>query len=128
MLDLRTDLEQFHVAARTDGNISGITQTLQRSERPVKAIRAHLKGKEGRLCGNLVGKRVDFSARTVITGHLNLQLDEVGVPRSIAMNSMFPEQGETLNVIQQSLELTCVQWRPTISRSSRKLSEMLETE
>ena len=52
------------------------------------------KGKEGWLRGNLMGKRVDFSARTVITGDPNLQLDEVGVPRSIAMNLTYPERGK----------------------------------
>ena len=59
---------------------------------PVKAIRARLKGK-GRLLGNLMGKHVDFSARTVITGDPNLELDEVGVPKSIAMNLTYPERG-----------------------------------
>ena len=47
-----------------DNDIAGIPQALQKSGRPVKAIRARLKGKEGRLRGNLMGKRVDFSART----------------------------------------------------------------
>ena len=41
-----------------------------------------------------MGKRVDFSARTVITGDPNLELDEVGVPRSIAMNLTYPERGQ----------------------------------
>ena len=68
-------------------------QQLQRFGRSVKAIHARLKGKEGRLHGNLMGKRVDFSARTVITGDPNLELDEVGVPRSIAINLTFPERG-----------------------------------
>ena len=77
-----------------DNDIAGIPQALQKSGRPVKAIRARLKGKEGRLRGNLMGKRVDFSARTVITGDPNLELDEVGVPKSIAMNLTFPERGE----------------------------------
>lgn len=77
-----------------DNDIAGIPQALQKSGRPVKAIRARLKGKEGRLRGNLMGKRVDFSARTVITGDPNLQLDEVGVPKSIAMNLTFPERGK----------------------------------
>jgi len=76
-----------------DNDIAGIPQALQKSGRPVKAIRARLKGKEGRLRGNLMGKRVDFSARTVITGDPNLELDEVGVPRTIAMNLTFPERG-----------------------------------
>jgi hypothetical protein len=76
-----------------DNDIAGIPQALQKSGRPVKAIRARLKGKEGRLRGNLMGKRVDFSARTVITGDPNLELDEGGVPESIAMNLTYPERG-----------------------------------
>jgi len=39
-----------------------------------------------------MGKRVDFSARTVITGDPNIDLDEVGVPRSIALNLTYPER------------------------------------
>ena len=92
-----TDLEQllqFHVATYMDNDIAGIPQALQKSGRPVKAIRARLKGKEGRLRGNLMGKRVDFSARTVITGDPNLQLDQVGVPKSIAMTLTYPERGQ----------------------------------
>ena len=77
-----------------NNDIAGIPQALQTWGRPVKASRARLKGKEGRLHGNLMGKHVDFSARTVITGDPNLELDEVGVPRSIAMNLTYPERGQ----------------------------------
>lgn len=38
-----------------------------------------------------MGKRVDFSARTVITGDPNLGVDFVGVPKTIAMTLTFPE-------------------------------------
>ena len=38
----------------------------------LKGVKARLKGKEGRVRGNLMGKRVDFSARTVIGGDTNL--------------------------------------------------------
>jgi len=47
----------------------------------------------GRLRGNLMGKRVDFSARTVITGDPNLELDEGGVPKSTAMDLTYPGRG-----------------------------------
>jgi DNA-directed RNA polymerase beta' subunit len=50
-----------------------------------------LQGKEGRVRGNLMGKRVDFSARTVISGDPNIALDELGVPWSIALNLTYPE-------------------------------------
>lgn len=45
-----------------------------------------------------MGKRVDFSARTVITGDPNLSIDQVGVPRSIARNLTFPETVTPLNI------------------------------
>ncbi|KAI1392715.1 DNA-directed RNA polymerase II subunit RPB1 [Hypoxylon trugodes] len=91
-------LLQYHVATMMDNDIAGQPQALQKSGRPVKSIRARLKGKEGRLRGNLMGKRVDFSARTVITGDANISLDEVGVPRSIARTLTYPETVTPYNV------------------------------
>ena len=81
-----------------DNDLAGQPQALQKSGRPVKSIRARLKGKEGRLRGNLMGKRVDFSARTVITGDPNIALDEVGVPFSIARNLTYPERVTPYNI------------------------------
>lgn len=92
------DLLQYHVATYMDNDIAGLPRALQKSGRPVKAIRARLKGKEGRLRGNLMGKRVDFSARTVITGDANLSLHEVGVPRSIARTLTYPETVTPYNI------------------------------
>lgn len=43
----------------------------------LKTIRQRLRGKEGRIRGNLMGKRVDFSGRTVITADPNLQVRQV---------------------------------------------------
>ena len=85
------DLLQYHIATYMDNEIAGLDRAQHKSGRPIKSIRARLKGKEGRLRQNLMGKRVDFSARTVITGDPNLALDEVGVPRSIARTLTFPE-------------------------------------
>ncbi|KCV71205.1 hypothetical protein H696_02156 [Fonticula alba] len=65
--------------------------------RPIKAITQRLKGKEGRIRHNLMGKRVNFSARTVIGPDPSLALDQVGVPRSIAANLTFPERVTPLN-------------------------------
>merc|ERR1719450_1711274 len=70
----------------------------RKTGRPLKAIKARLKGKEGRIRGNLMGKRVDFSARTVITPDPNLRIDQVGVPRSIAQNLTFPEIVTPFNI------------------------------
>src|SRR6185312_1668617 len=87
-----------HCATYMDNEMAGQPQALQKSGRPLKSIRARLKGKEGRLRGNLMGKRVDFSARTVITGDPNISVDEVGVPRSIARNLTYPELVTRLNI------------------------------
>lgn len=82
---------QYHVATLVDNEIPGVPKAQQKSGRPLKSIKQRLKSKEGRIRGNLMGKRVDFSARTVITPDPNLRIDEVGVPRSIAQNLTFPE-------------------------------------
>ena len=78
--------------------VKGLPKAMQKSGRPLKAIKARLKGKEGRIRGNLMGKRVDFSARTVITPDPNLRIDQVGVPRSIAQNMTFPEIVTPFNI------------------------------
>jgi DNA-directed RNA polymerase II subunit RPB1 len=84
-------LLQMHVTGYIDNSLPGLPSATQRSGRPIKSIAQRLKGKEGRVRGNLMGKRVDFSARTVITGDPNLALDELGVPWAIALNLTFPE-------------------------------------
>jgi DNA-directed RNA polymerase II subunit RPB1 len=84
-------LLQMHITGLIDNTCPGLPQAKQRGGRPIKSISQRLKGKEGRVRGNLMGKRVDFSARTVITGDPNLALDELGVPWGIALNLTFPE-------------------------------------
>jgi len=69
-----------------------------KSGRPVKSIRQRLKGKEGRLRGNLMGKRVDYSARTVVSPDPTIELDELGVPKTIAKELQYPEVVTQLNI------------------------------
>ncbi|RYE21353.1 MAG: hypothetical protein EOP45_09675 [Sphingobacteriaceae bacterium] len=57
-----------------------------------------LRAKEGRLRGNLMGKRVDQCARNVITGDSYLGICEVGVPHSIAMDLTVPVKVTRLNI------------------------------
>ena len=63
-----------------------------------KSLQERLKGKEGRVRGNLMGKRVDFSARCVITPDATFECDRVGVPHRIAMNLTVPELVNADNV------------------------------
>jgi len=85
-------LLQYHIYTLADNCIIGIPQACTKSKRPLKSIRERLKSKEGRLRGTLMGKRVDFCARSVIGGDPNLDTEIVGVPRSIALNLTFPER------------------------------------
>jgi DNA-directed RNA polymerase II subunit RPB1 len=91
-------LLQYHLSTFVENNTPGQLPATTRSGRPLKSVSQRLKGKEGRIRGNLMGKRVDFSARTVITPDPNLAIDEVGVPRSIARNLTYPEIVTNFNI------------------------------
>ncbi|XP_058185181.1 DNA-directed RNA polymerase II subunit RPB1-like isoform X2 [Rhododendron vialii] len=91
-------LLQFHIAAYFDNELPGQPRATQQSGRPIKSICSRLKSKEGRIRGNLMGKRVDFSARTVITPDPNINIDELGVPWSIALNLTYPETVTPYNI------------------------------
>ena len=81
---------QYHIATLVDNKIPGVAVAAQRSGRPLKSIKERLNGKHGRVRGNLMGKRVDFSARSVITPDPNLSIRELGVPIKIAKNLTRP--------------------------------------
>ncbi|KAG7855879.1 hypothetical protein KL939_004343 [Ogataea angusta] len=70
--------------------LSGGTST--KSAKPIRGLCQRLKGKQGRFRGNLSGKRVDFSGRTVISPDPNLRIDEVAVPDRVAKVLTYPER------------------------------------
>jgi DNA-directed RNA polymerase II subunit RPB1 len=90
-IDMLAMLLQWEIATMIDNTVPGIPPSKQRTGRPMRSLTERLKGKEGRIRGNLMGKRVDFSARSVITPDPNISIDELGVPIKIAMNLTFPE-------------------------------------
>ena len=77
------DLIQNRITAFFDNERTDSATETQRTGRPLKSIRQRLRGKEGRIRGNLMGKRVDFSARTVITADPNLSIDQVNMSKSL---------------------------------------------
>jgi DNA-directed RNA polymerase II subunit RPB1 len=91
IIDKLTALLQYHVATYIDNEIKGLPPSNQRSGRPLRTLKSRFGAKTGRVRGNLMGKRVDFSARSVITPDANIDLDELGVPEEIAVNLTFPE-------------------------------------
>jgi DNA-directed RNA polymerase subunit A' len=84
------ELLQYHVTTFMDNAVSGVPPARHRSGRPLKTLSQRLKGKEGRFRGSLSGKRVNFSARTVISPDPNLSVSEVGIPLSIAEELTIP--------------------------------------
>ncbi len=84
IIDELWNLLQFHVATYIDNELPRIPVAKHRGGRPLKGLVQRLKGKEGRFRGHLSGKRVDYSARTVISPDPNISINEVGVPEIIA--------------------------------------------
>ncbi|MCD6432055.1 DNA-directed RNA polymerase subunit A' [Candidatus Bathyarchaeota archaeon] len=93
-----SELLQYHVTTYFNNEASGIPPARHRSGRALKTLSQRLKGKEGRFRSNLSGKRVDFSARTVISPDPNLDINEVGVPLSVAMRLTVPEKVTEWNI------------------------------
>ncbi len=86
------ELLQYHITTYFNNEVSGIPPARHRSGRALRTLAQRLKGKEGRFRSNLSGKRVDFSARTVISPDPNLSINEVGVPAEIAKTLTVPER------------------------------------
>ncbi len=93
-----SELLQYHVTTYFNNEASGIPPARHRSGRALKTLSQRLKGKEGRFRSNLSGKRVDFSARTVVSPDPNLDINEVGVPLEVAMRLSVPEKITEWNI------------------------------
>lgn len=85
------DFLQLQCAIYINSELPGVAMALQSTGRPIRGLCQRLKGKMGRFRGNLSGKRVDFSGRTVISPDPNLRINEVGVPVYVAKLLTFPE-------------------------------------
>ena len=85
-----TTVLQYYIATQVDNKIPGVASVAQRSGRPLKSIKDRLNGKGGRMRGNLMAKRVDFSSRSVISADPNISIRQLGVPMKIAKNLTKP--------------------------------------
>ena len=90
---------QYHIATYFDNDKNTFLTSEQKvGGKKFKSISERLKSKKGRIRYNLMGKRVNFSARSVITGDPHLKLNELGIPRKIAMEITFPEVATSYNI------------------------------
>ncbi|MEA3378696.1 MAG: DNA-directed RNA polymerase subunit A' [Nanoarchaeota archaeon] len=84
------DLLQYHVTTFFNNNVTQIPPARHRSGQPLKTLSERIKSKEGRFRHNLAGKRVNYSARTVISPDPKIAFNEVGVPQEIASELTVP--------------------------------------
>ena len=92
-------LLQYHVATYFDNESVTLPKSeFKASNKPTKSISERIKGKAGRVRSNLMGKRVDFSARSVITSDPYIGIDEVGIPKRVAMDLTIPEEVTPQNI------------------------------
>ncbi len=92
------ELLQYHITTYFDNQVSGIPPARHRSGRALRTLTQRLKGKEGRFRSNLSGKRVDFSARSVISPNPFISINDVGVPLEIAKILTIPTNINDWNI------------------------------
>jgi len=92
------DLLQYHITTFFDNEVSQLPPARHRSGQPLKTLTARIKSKEGRIRHNLAGKRTNFSARTVISPDPKLAINEVGIPKMVAMKLTVPERVASWNI------------------------------
>jgi len=97
-IKLITMVLQYHVFTLMDNQIPGLAPSQQRNGRKLKSICDRMRKKDGRIRGNLNGKRVDQSARSVITPDPFISIDELGVPIKVALNITFQEVVNEYNI------------------------------
>ena len=92
-------LLQYHVATFYDNDKVSLPKSeFKTGGKPTKSISDRLKSKAGRVRANLMGKRVDFSARSVITSDPYIDIDQVGVPLKEAKNLTVPVEVTPNNI------------------------------
>ena len=92
------DLLQYHITTYFDNTLEQVPPARHRSGQPLKTLAERIKSKEGRFRHNLVGKRVNYSARTVISPDARIKFEEVGVPKIVAMELTIPEKVTEWNI------------------------------
>ena len=97
VIDGLTRLLQYFIAMIANNKTKGAAPLAQRSGRPYQCIATRINSKGGRIRGNQMGKRVNFCARSVISGDPNLSIRQLGIPKKIAMNITKPVTVNNMN-------------------------------
>jgi DNA-directed RNA polymerase II subunit RPB1 len=89
---------QWTISVYMHNDVRGEKKSTNRTGSNTGDVRLRLVGKQGRIRAHLMGKRVDYSGRTVITPNIDIDLDEVGVPEFMADTLLFQERVTALNI------------------------------
>ena len=120
VIDEMTNVLQYYIACQIDNKLPGGNPVAQRSGRPLKSIKDRLNGKGGRMRGNLMAKRVDYSARSVITADPNISIKELGIPMKVAKNITKPV---VVNKINKAFLTKLVQNGPDLWPGAKMLEK-----
>ncbi|XP_077239616.1 DNA-directed RNA polymerase III subunit 1-like isoform X2 [Tasmannia lanceolata] len=90
-------LLQYEVYLYINSEVRGVPSSMQQAK-PLRGFVQRLKGKQGRFRGNLSGKRVEFTGRTVISPDPNLKITEVAIPILMARILTYPERVSRYNI------------------------------
>ncbi|MFB6292086.1 MAG: DNA-directed RNA polymerase subunit A' [Candidatus Nanohaloarchaea archaeon] len=106
IIDDLWELLQYHVSTLFYNDLSGVPPARHRSGRSLKSLIERVQGKEGRFRQNLIGKRVNYSARTVISPDPNISINEVGIPNIVAEKLTITEKVQERNQerMEQAIE------------------------
>ena len=105
-------------------NTRRVSAVKTENNRPLKSLSDMLKGKQGRFRQNLLGKRVDYSGRSVIVGGPRLKLNECGVPKNMAAELFKPFIIRKL--IERGIVKTVKSARKIVDRKDPVIWEILE--
>ncbi len=100
------------------------TATKTESNRPLKSLADSLKGKQGRFRQNLLGKRVDYSARSVIVVGPELKLHECGLPKDVALELFKPFV--VCKIIERGIVKTVKSARKLVDKKVAAVWDILE--
>jgi DNA-directed RNA polymerase subunit A' len=98
IIDELWDLLQYHITTFISNGTAQVPIARHKSGKKLKTLEDRVKGKEGRFRGSVLGKRVNYGARSVIAPDSFLRFDEVGIPLRIAREITYPEYVTDINI------------------------------
>lgn len=98
IIDELWDLLQYHITTFISNGTAQVPVARHKSNKKLRTLEDRIKGKEGIFRSLVLGRRVNYGARSVISPDAFLRFDEVGVPITIAKEVTYPEYVTEINI------------------------------